>query len=546
MIALLGVLLWGGEYVRRDLWAPDEARYALVSREMRDGHWLVPFRQGEFYSHKPPLMFWLTNVFSVFTGGEIGNVAPRLPSYLGAMLALWAATRLAARWFSTQAAWMTFLLLPSSFLFWNKGGFGQIDMLLCGLEMMALYFLFTSNGRRAAGRLALAYLFMGLGILAKGPVGFVIPLGVYFAGTWAAGESFARPRAHWWWGPLITLSLPGAWLLAAWWQGAPEGFFPELLFKQNVGRLSGEFGGHIKPFYYFLQYFPLDFLPWTFALPLSWVALKRFPEHDAGRKRLLAWMVFVVLFFSLSASKRNLYILLAYPAAAMLVAAGAGAWLRAPSAWLRRTYAVLSGFIILLGTLLTVASFLPQIPFRAISLLPAGLLFFGGAAWTHSKWRAQREGPAWLKAMAISILAGYAAIGAVVYHEIDDLKTPDEIIAVARDHLSPEERIITYRWHGEIISLYAGRKGRMVFSDGELAEYLATSPQTNHMIVALERWWPELQAVIGDHHVVNRFESGSKDLIWVTLKRDDLLQQKLEAFRQRAGANAESVDPGLE
>jgi len=62
LLFLLALFLWGGEYARRDLWAPDEARFALVAREMREGgHWLVPFRQGEFYAHKPPLMFWLIN-----------------------------------------------------------------------------------------------------------------------------------------------------------------------------------------------------------------------------------------------------------------------------------------------------------------------------------------------------------------------------------------------------------------------------------------------------------------------------------------------------
>ena len=31
-LVLLGALLWGGEYLRRDLWESDEARYACMSR----------------------------------------------------------------------------------------------------------------------------------------------------------------------------------------------------------------------------------------------------------------------------------------------------------------------------------------------------------------------------------------------------------------------------------------------------------------------------------------------------------------------------------
>ena len=47
-------VLWGGEYARRGLWEPDEARYASVAQEIRDdGHLLAPHRHGEYYSHKP-------------------------------------------------------------------------------------------------------------------------------------------------------------------------------------------------------------------------------------------------------------------------------------------------------------------------------------------------------------------------------------------------------------------------------------------------------------------------------------------------------------
>jgi len=521
VIILLGALLWGTEYVRRDLWAPDEARFALVSKEMRDGHWIVPFRQGEFYTHKPPLMFWLTKLFSLVTGGEIGNVAPRLPSFLGAIMALWAATRLAVRWFSTRAAWLTLLILPSSFLFWNKGGFGQIDMLLCGLEMMALYFLFTSTGLHAPGRLAAAYAFMGLGILAKGPVGFVVPLGTYIAATLASRDTFPRPVSHLIWGPLLTLAFPGAWLLAAWIQGAPDGFFHELLFKQNVGRVSGEFGGHNKPFYYFFLYFPLDFLPWTLALPLSWMALKASPAQTPGRRKLLAWILFVVIFFSLSSSKRNLYILLAHPAAAIMIAAAVANWSLISESWLRRTFWSLWGFLMLLGTGMIIGSFIPQVPFDRWVLLPPGLVLAGGMMLTRSYWgKSGPQSPRWLTAMAGSILVAFSLIGAIVYHALDDLKTPDELISVAHEVLKPDERMIVYQMNGEIFSLYADRKGLMAHRDEDLVEFMASGQQTNHLVLAYERDLGNVQKIIGDQFPVHRFRSGSKKLVWMTFRQE--------------------------
>ncbi len=44
----------------RDLWTPDEPRYAQVAREMLEtGEWLVPHLNGIVYTEKPPLYFWL-------------------------------------------------------------------------------------------------------------------------------------------------------------------------------------------------------------------------------------------------------------------------------------------------------------------------------------------------------------------------------------------------------------------------------------------------------------------------------------------------------
>jgi 4-amino-4-deoxy-L-arabinose transferase-like glycosyltransferase len=60
LLVLLALALWGGEFARRGLWEPDEARYAYVAREMRQGgHWFVPHINGVPYPDKPPLMFWL-------------------------------------------------------------------------------------------------------------------------------------------------------------------------------------------------------------------------------------------------------------------------------------------------------------------------------------------------------------------------------------------------------------------------------------------------------------------------------------------------------
>ena len=54
-VLLLAALLFLPFLGSRDMWAPDEPRYAQVAQEMvADGHWWHPHRNGREYRDKPP------------------------------------------------------------------------------------------------------------------------------------------------------------------------------------------------------------------------------------------------------------------------------------------------------------------------------------------------------------------------------------------------------------------------------------------------------------------------------------------------------------
>ena len=59
-LALL-VLVWFGNIQYRDVFQPDEGRYAEIPREMvASGDWLTPRLDGYKYFEKPPLQYWAT------------------------------------------------------------------------------------------------------------------------------------------------------------------------------------------------------------------------------------------------------------------------------------------------------------------------------------------------------------------------------------------------------------------------------------------------------------------------------------------------------
>ena len=67
--ALAVFLPWLGA---RDLWAPDEPRFAVIGREMlRSGDWILPTMNGQPVALLPPLTYWLVALFSLPAGAVV-------------------------------------------------------------------------------------------------------------------------------------------------------------------------------------------------------------------------------------------------------------------------------------------------------------------------------------------------------------------------------------------------------------------------------------------------------------------------------------------
>ena len=86
----------------RPLMPVDETRYLSVAWEMWwRGDFLVPYLNGEPYSHKPPLLFWLMHgLWSLF---GVSELAARLIPLLLSVLALWMSAGLADRLWPGQS-----------------------------------------------------------------------------------------------------------------------------------------------------------------------------------------------------------------------------------------------------------------------------------------------------------------------------------------------------------------------------------------------------------------------------------------------------------
>jgi 4-amino-4-deoxy-L-arabinose transferase-like glycosyltransferase len=517
-IVALALALWAGEHALRGLWEPDEARYAYVAEEMaRDEEWFVMHLHGEPYPDKPPLMFWLMRVIPTVTGNdEVGPVAARFPSLLGAVASLWVVGRLLARWVDGRAAWRGVLVLATSHLFWKQGGWGQIDMLLCGLEMLGLYCFFGYNDASADSRrtrfawLLGAYTFAGLAVLAKGPVGLIVPLGIYVTSALAAGEGRGLRAWHWCWGIPLAVAIPGMWLAIAWWQGAQHEYFEAMLGVKSFGRAIDDASGHGRPLYYYLLHFPMEFLPWTLFLPSAWFAM------GAGtlRRRLTAWALFVFVLFSLFHGKRQLYILGMYPAAAMIVAVG---WPRLESiVALRKTVRAATWLALLLPGIVAAAALAAvlhhDLPGHPAIALPTAAVGSVGCWLASRTFRREGWNDTLLRIYAGTWLVLLATVGAILLPAGNAIKAPLFAEERAARLTAPDEPIHLLREQLAIVPLYAKRPGRLLRDETELTRALEAG--TVRIVVAHVRDWEKLPETLRARAQAVAFKMGSKRLVW--------------------------------
>lgn len=528
-LILLSVLLWLGQYWLRGLWAPDEARYAYVARELREtGEWLVMHVNGELYPDKPAFLFWLINAASLLTGGAINSVSARLPSLLGMVLTLWAVARLAERWAGTGAAWRAAVITMTSYLVWWEGAWGRIDALLLGFEMAALYHLcvFNDDGRR--WRLPAAYALLGLGVFAKGPVAIPVVLGAYVAMSLAAGEGAKLRRWHWVWGLPLSLAPLALWLAAARWLGhGPDDYFGAMFGVKFIGRVA-KAANHANPIYYYLMHFPAEFMPWTLFLPAAYVAL----GPGVLRRRLLAWGLFVLAMFSLFSGKRQMYILAVYPAAAVFVAAAWPRFGELRGRWAAVTGATATGFIGLVGVAATAGAVaLPLVPEGSALGLKLAKAFEGLAAGGLS-WRLALVGIPMLAALVWLVrtmgreslsrrwFAGFATTvfgllvlaGMAVLPALNPVKTPLTLVPEARQRLAPGQPIHLYRMQLAIVPLHVERPGRELH-DADAVEAVLGRDRSGLVVFAADDWC-DLAARFGGRLLAHPFRIGGKRLVW--------------------------------
>ena len=399
------------------LWDANEAFYAETPREMLEAGDLINPRfnyQPRF--NKPPLCYWIVAAFYKVFG--VSETAERLPLALGTLIMILTAFFLGRAAYSTEAGLLAAIALATLPRFVMFSRRIMIDVYIA--MFMGLTLLFFALAERYPEKrrtfLALMYISVGLGIMTKGPVAAALPalaFLIYFAVTRQLSQIRKMMLIS---GALIVAAIVLPWYLAIYAQHG-IGYIETFLLKDNLSRYTQPIWGPRRSIFFYIPVMLGDLFPWSLFLFAVILALivpslyrffqKRFgvlpsggsvpylhilPEGDTPNAHLsisnrtdpassvadvehqqtwlmVIWTLTIVVFYSLSSNKEDLYISPIYTAAAALVGIGLARFFQvrvtnpqpsvAASTWnfSRRLFPMLLALIGLLVSLLGAAIF---------------------------------------------------------------------------------------------------------------------------------------------------------------------------------------------
>ena len=383
-LLLLSVVLFFPGLGARDFWAPVEPRYAEIARVMfAKGEWIVPMVNGDLYTDKPILYFWLV-LIAAKVAGAVNEWTVRLPAAFGGVGFVLTTYFFARDFFSPRIGLLAAVMLATSARVIWEARWAHIDALFCFFFLLSVYFAARALLRKGdSSEILLAYVFMGLATLAKGLIGVVLPalLLVSFMIARRDWRLIAAAKLHL--GIPIFLMVVAPWLLLV--NGATESrWLADFIYVHHIQRYTAG-AGHRQPLFYYFTTLPVDLLPWTvFAIPALFAYRRcRGLLTDPVKLFFALWFLVIFVFFSASNTKRDLYLMPLLPTVAVFIAhyiddLDAG---RLPQDMLYRSISLFFfALIALAGLLLPLATWVLRRDAFWIGLPVAGVLAAGGGS----------------------------------------------------------------------------------------------------------------------------------------------------------------------
>lgn len=455
LLGLLFIVYLAGLFI--PIMEIDAAQYASISWEMLHRNSFLQVTDGfKDYLDKPPLLFWLS-AFSIHLFGN-SSWAFKLPSVLASIASWYALYRIAKHFYGIGTARTTILVYAtciSSLIMLNDI---RTDTLLLACIILCIWQALLFFEKNTWLHLILASFFAGCAMLAKGPIGLLVPILALVPHYFFTGKVPQLFRIKLLAAPIIILLVLSPMLYGLCEQFGWEGihFF---FWKQSFGRITGEnVWKNDASSLFFVHTLAWSILPWTLYFVRG---LLKSPK----RTEYLSLFGFLLPFLALSQSHYKLphYIYVVSPFVSIIVAR---ALHDSPSLSWQRIVKVVQSIVlialILAGSLILIYVFPANTIFLILAL--CGLLFLSYLVY-------QSKQGLFIASIAVFIWLGFL----VNFHGYPSLllyQSQSEVAFHLKENNIPVEQFFTFNTWGRTINYYNAQIP-LNFSDAVLEKYEA-------------------------------------------------------------------------
>jgi 4-amino-4-deoxy-L-arabinose transferase-like glycosyltransferase len=310
MPVLLALVAWVAFFNQLNafpLFDVDEGAFSEATREMLErGDYVTTWLNGQPRFDKPILTYWLQAVSVTLFG--VQEFAFRLPSALAGIGWVCAILVFTRQQSDRTTGYIAALVAATTLGVGVIGRGATADALLNLFLVLSMFDIYRYMEKPLARYRYRAFLWMGLGLLTKGPIALLIPFAASGLAFALHGKASAWRRAVFdpvgW---LILLAVAAPWYLLEY-SRQGDAFIAGFFMRHNVERFMSPLQGHHGKVFYYLPAALLLMLPYTgmFLRILPGVRSLRTSPLDSF---LWCWFLFVLVFFSLAGTKLPHYLL---------------------------------------------------------------------------------------------------------------------------------------------------------------------------------------------------------------------------------------------
>lgn len=240
----------------------DAGKYAAISKNIYQNRefWDLSIHGSPYYQ-KPPFMMWLSSA-AYFIFGTVNNFTTRLFPVIFTLLLLYSTYQLGAYFYSEKIGKLAALMVGTTQMFFLYNTDLHTDVILATCTTTAIWQLAVYIDKRKWYHFVIGFVFIGLAMLTKGPIGLAVPVFAIGAHLLLSRNYKMIFRLEWLAGIAIILLMLYPHFKVLYhhfgWEG-PKFF----LWTNNAGRISGTYkGNNTDPFFYIYN-LTVFTIPWA-------------------------------------------------------------------------------------------------------------------------------------------------------------------------------------------------------------------------------------------------------------------------------------------